>query len=38
MGCNRKHADRIALLWMQKLKESSSNKKLSLIYLANGLL
>lgn len=34
---DRKHADRAAQVWMQKIKESSSNKKLSLIYLANGL-
>ncbi|TGJ84316.1 hypothetical protein E0Z10_g4456 [Xylaria hypoxylon] len=31
----RRHADRTAQLWLQKLKESSSHKRLSLIYLAN---
>jgi regulator of Ty1 transposition protein 103 len=32
----RRHADRTAQMWMQRIKESPSNKKLSLIYLANG--
>ncbi|RWA06286.1 hypothetical protein EKO27_g8811 [Xylaria grammica] len=31
----RRHADRTAQLWLQKLKDSSSHKRLSLIYLAN---
>lgn len=34
--CCRRHADRTAQLWLQKLKDSSSHKRLSLIYLANG--
>lgn len=33
---HRRHADRTAQLWMQRLKESAPNKRLSLIYLANG--
>jgi regulator of Ty1 transposition protein 103 len=32
---HRRHADRTAQLWMQRLKESPPNKKLNLIYLAN---
>ncbi|EKG15188.1 RNA polymerase II large subunit CTD [Macrophomina phaseolina MS6] len=32
---HRRHADRTAQLWMQRLKESAPNKRLSLIYLAN---
>ncbi|KAI3318207.1 DUF618-domain-containing protein [Xylariaceae sp. AK1471] len=31
----RRHADRTVQLWLQKLKESSSHKRLNLIYLAN---
>jgi regulator of Ty1 transposition protein 103 len=34
--CYRRHADRIAQLWMQRLKESTPSKRLVLIYLANG--
>ena len=36
MRCYRRHADRIAQLWMQRLKESTPSKRLVLIYLANG--
>lgn len=32
----RRHADRTVQLWMQRLKDSSSPKRLTLIYLANG--
>ena len=32
---HRRHADRIAELWLQRLKDSSSNKRLNLVYLAN---
>lgn len=32
----RRHADRTVQLWMQRLKDSSSTKRLSLVYLANG--
>ncbi|KAL6716824.1 hypothetical protein ACLMJK_004736 [Lecanora helva] len=32
---HRRHADRTAQIWLQRLKESSSNKRLNLIYLAN---
>ncbi|PHH51407.1 UPF0400 protein [Ceratocystis fimbriata CBS 114723] len=32
---HRRYADRTVHLWMQKLKNSSSSKRLSLIYLAN---
>lgn len=32
----RRHADRTAQLWMQRLKESTPNKRLNMIYLANG--
>ncbi|RDA89908.1 hypothetical protein CP533_6209 [Ophiocordyceps camponoti-saundersi (nom. inval.)] len=32
---HRRHADRTVLLWMQRLKESSSTRRLSLVYLAN---
>ncbi|PTB63552.1 DUF618-domain-containing protein [Trichoderma citrinoviride] len=32
---HRRHADRTVALWMQRLKDSSSTKRLSLIYLAN---
>ncbi|KAI1822839.1 RNA polymerase II-binding domain-containing protein [Xylaria intraflava] len=31
----RRHADRTVQLWLQKLKESSSHKRLNLVYLAN---
>jgi regulator of Ty1 transposition protein 103 len=34
---NRRHADRTAQLWLQRLKDSNSNKRLTLIYLANGM-
>jgi hypothetical protein len=33
----RRHADRTVQLWLQRLKDSSSTKRLSLIYLANGM-
>jgi regulator of Ty1 transposition protein 103 len=33
---NRRHADRTGQLWLQRLKDSGSNKRLNLIYLANG--
>jgi hypothetical protein len=32
----RRHADKIAQLWFQRVKESSPSKKLTLVYLANG--
>ncbi|RDA89039.1 hypothetical protein CP532_0698 [Ophiocordyceps camponoti-leonardi (nom. inval.)] len=32
---HRRHADRTVQLWMQRLKESSSTRRLSLVYLAN---
>ncbi|KAI1436051.1 RNA polymerase II-binding domain-containing protein [Xylaria sp. CBS 124048] len=31
----RRHADRTVQLWLQKIKESTSHKRLNLIYLAN---
>jgi len=31
----RRHADRTGSLWLQRLKDSGSNKRLNLIYLAN---
>ncbi|KAH0557023.1 hypothetical protein GP486_005188 [Trichoglossum hirsutum] len=33
---HRRHAERTAQLWIQRLKDSSSSKRLNLIYLANG--
>ena len=33
---HRRHADKTAMLWLQRLKDSGANKKLNLIYLANG--
>ena len=35
---NRRHADRTGQLWLQRLKDSNSNKRLNLVYLANGTL
>ncbi|KAF1973824.1 DUF618-domain-containing protein [Bimuria novae-zelandiae CBS 107.79] len=35
---HRRHADKIAALWSQRVKESTPNKKLTLIYLANEIL
>jgi regulator of Ty1 transposition protein 103 len=35
---HRRHADRIVQLWMNRLQDSSSNKRLNLIYLANGMM
>ncbi|KKA22565.1 DUF618 domain protein [Rasamsonia emersonii CBS 393.64] len=32
---HRRHAERTAQLWLQKLRESPANKRLNLIYLAN---
>ncbi|KAJ4400616.1 hypothetical protein N0V91_008553 [Didymella pomorum] len=32
---HRRHAERIAAVWLQRMKESTPNKKLVLIYLAN---
>lgn len=32
----RRHADRTVQIWLQKLKESPSTRRLNLIYLANG--
>ncbi|KAI0872016.1 RNA polymerase II-binding domain-containing protein [Hypoxylon argillaceum] len=32
---HRRHADRTVQLWLQKLKDSTSHKRLNLIYLAN---
>ncbi|KAF2114030.1 RNA polymerase II-binding domain-containing protein [Lophiotrema nucula] len=32
---HRRHADRTAQLWLQRIKESTPSKKLTLIYLAN---
>jgi len=34
----RRHADRTAQLWLEKLKDSNSSKKLNLIYLANEIM
>jgi regulator of Ty1 transposition protein 103 len=34
---HRRHADRIAQVWLQRLRESPPPKKLVLIYLANGM-
>ena len=33
----RRHADRTGQLWLQRLRDSGSNKRLNLIYLANGM-
>lgn len=33
----RRHADRTAELWLERLKDSNPGKKLNLIYLANGI-
>lgn len=33
---HRRHADRTAAIWLQKLKEAGGNKRLNLVYLANG--
>ncbi|TVY34110.1 UPF0400 protein [Lachnellula subtilissima] len=32
---HRRHADRTGQLWLQRLKDSGSNKRLNLVYLAN---
>lgn len=32
----RRYAERTAQLWVQRLKDSSASKRLSLMYLANG--
>ena len=32
---HRRNADRTAMTWLQKVKDSGSNKRLNLIYLAN---
>ncbi|CAD6564945.1 MAG: hypothetical protein ASARMPREDX12_004520 [Alectoria sarmentosa] len=32
---HRRHADRTGTLWLQRLKDSGSNKRLNLVYLAN---
>ncbi|KFZ05493.1 hypothetical protein V501_08280 [Pseudogymnoascus sp. VKM F-4519 (FW-2642)] len=32
---HRRHADRTGQLWLQRLKDSNSNKRLNLVYLAN---
>jgi len=34
----RRHAERTALIWLQKVKDSNVGKRLNLIYLANGTL
>jgi len=34
----RRHADRMAQLWLEKMRESNSSKKLNLIYLANEIM
>ncbi len=34
---HRRHADRTATIWLQKLKEAGASKRLNLIYLANGM-
>jgi regulator of Ty1 transposition protein 103 len=34
---HRRHADRTAQLWMGRLRDSTPNKRLNLIYLANGI-
>jgi regulator of Ty1 transposition protein 103 len=33
---HRRHAERTAQLWLQKLRDSPAPKRLNLIYLANG--
>ncbi|KAM3479296.1 hypothetical protein MY5147_001777 [Beauveria neobassiana] len=33
---HKRHADRTVALWMQRLKDSSATRRLSLVYLANG--
>ncbi|KAG7142543.1 UPF0400 protein like [Verticillium longisporum] len=32
---HRRHAERTAQIWLQRLKDSTSTKRLSLVYLAN---
>ena len=32
----RRHADKTGALWLQRLKDSGTGKRLNLIYLANG--
>jgi regulator of Ty1 transposition protein 103 len=34
---HRRYADRTVHLWMQRMQDSSSSKRLNLIYLANGM-
>lgn len=34
----RRHAERTAQLWLQKLRDSPAPKRLNLIYLANGMI
>lgn len=33
---SRRHADRTVQIWLQRLKDSASHKRLNLLYLANG--
>lgn len=33
---HRRHADRTAQLWLEKLRDANPPKRLNLIYLANG--
>ncbi|KAI5284435.1 hypothetical protein KEM55_001068, partial [Ascosphaera atra] len=32
---HRRHADRTAQLWLEKIRDSNAHKKLNLVYLAN---
>jgi hypothetical protein len=34
----RRHAERTAQLWLQKLRDSPAPKRLNLVYLANGMM
>ena len=36
LGFSRRHAERTAQLWLQRLRDSGAPKRLNLVYLANG--
>lgn len=36
ISTQRRHADRTAQIWLQKLRDAQPPKRLSLVYLANG--
>lgn len=36
INLHRRHADKIAQIWLQRVRDSPPPKRLSLIYLANG--